>query len=273
MVCTLRDLLETVEALWPRSGAEDWDRIGLVTGDPDAIIDRVHLAVDPVRATVDEAVDAGASVLITHHPLLLREVTSIAEDTYKGALLAELIRGGCALIAAHTNADVVEEGPTGVVMRRLGVLDLRPITPLKDNPARGIGLVGELPEAEPLGRFAQRVAALLPATAQGIRVAGDFERPVRRIAMCSGAGDSLLGHSAVREADVYLTSDLRHHPASEALEQSLVTGGPALIDTAHWASEWVWLDDAAERIRERHPELTVTVSELNTDPWTFLIPQ
>ncbi|MCT2042480.1 Nif3-like dinuclear metal center hexameric protein [Pseudoclavibacter alba] len=273
MVCTLRDMLETVEALWPKNGAEDWDKVGLVTGDPDAEITKVHLAVDPVRATVDEAIDAAASLLITHHPLLLRGVTSIAEDTYKGALLADLIRGNCALIAAHTNADVVEEGPTGVVMRKLGVENVRPMNPLKDRPERGIGLVGELPESEPLGRFAQRVAALLPATAQGIRVAGEYERPVTRVAMCSGAGDSLLGHPMVREADVYLTSDLRHHPASEALEQSLVTGGPALIDTAHWASEWVWLDGAAERIRARHPGVEVVVSELNTDPWTFLIPQ
>ena len=91
--------------------------------------------------------------------------------------------------------------------------------------------------------------------------------------MCSGAGDSLLSHPAVLGADVYLTSDLRHHPASEALEQALIAGGPALIDTSHWASEWVWLDTAADRLREAHPELTVEVSERSTDPWTFAIAQ
>lgn len=273
MATTLREILTTVERLWPAAGAEDWDAPGLSSGDPDAEVRRIHLCVDPVADTVDEALEQGAQLLIAHHPLLLRGVTSVAEDAYKGRLLARLIRGGCALLGAHTNADVVEDGPTGIVMRRLGVEGLEPIRPLADRPERGIGLVGELPEPEPLGRFATRVAKLLPSTAGGVRVAGDYPRPVRRIAMCSGAGDSLLGHPAVRGADAYLTSDLRHHPASESLEQSKLAGGPALIDTAHWASEWVWLDDAAERLRAAHPGVEVVVSELNTDPWSFVIPQ
>lgn len=273
MATTLRDLLITCERLWPASGAEEWDAAGLASGDPSADVERVLLCVDPVRSTVDEALERGAQLLIAHHPLLLRGVTSVAEDAYKGRLLADLIRGGCALLAAHTNADVVEEGPTGIVLSRLGVRGMRPIRPLAEHQGRGIGLVGELDEPEPLARFAGRVAELLPATAGGVRVAGDAERPVRRIAMCSGAGDSLLGHAAVRGADVYLTSDLRHHPASESLEQSLLEGGPALIDTSHWASEWVWLDRAAERLREAHPGLEVVVSERSTDPWSFAIAQ
>lgn len=272
-MATLREILDTTERLWPASGAEEWDRTGLCSGDPSLEVRRILLAVDPVRATVDEAISTGAQLLITHHPLMLRGVTTVREDQAKGKLVADLIRAGVAHLSAHTNADVVEEGPTGVVMRKLGVEGLEPIKPLADAPHRGIGLVGELPEAEPLGRLAGRIARLYPATATGVRVAGEYERPVRRIAMCSGAGDSLLSHPAVLGADVYLTSDLRHHPASEALEQALVAGGPALIDTSHWASEWVWLDGAADRLREAHPDVEVEVSELSTDPWTFAIAQ
>lgn len=274
---TLRELRATIDALYPAADAQSWDAVGLASGDPDAVIERMLFAVDPVAATVIEALEWRAQLLFTHHPLLLRGVTSIAEDQYKGALLARLIRGGCALESAHTNADVVESGPTGTIFDRLGIPagaeERIPIEPLANNPARGIGLVGELPESITLREFAERVAEIFPATAGGVRVAGEPEQPVRRVACCSGAGDSLLSHPLVRGADVYLTSDLRHHPASEAREQAILAGGPALVDTAHFASEWLWLDGAAARIREAHPDIEVRVSTHNTDPWTFTVAQ
>ncbi len=122
-----------------------------------------------------------------------------------------------------------------------------------------------------LGRLARGLADVLPHTAQGIRVAGDYERPITTVALCAGAGDSLLSDPAVLAADVYITSDLRHHPASEALENARIAGGPALIDVSHWASEWLWLDTAAAQLREALPGVSVTVSELRTDPWDFAI--
>lgn len=273
---TLRDLQTTIESLYPKRGAQSWDAVGTTTGDPNAEVSKLLLAVDPVAATVDEALDWGAQLLFTHHPLLLRGVTSIAEDRYKGALLARLIRGRCALHAAHTNADVVESGPTGAIFDALGVPPGRehriPLEPLADRPERGIGLVGDLPESITLRALVRSIVAIFPATAAGVRVAGDPELSVRRIACCSGAGDSLLDHPLVTSADVYLTSDLRHHPASEAREQALLGGGkPALVDTAHFASEFLWLEGAAARIRAAHPEVDVRVSTRNTDPWTWHI--
>ena len=124
---------------------------------------------------------------------------------------------------------------------------------------RGLGRVGELPEPMPLRELTARAAAVLPATAWGVRAAGDPGRVVRTLAVCGGSGDSLL--SAASVADAYLTADLRHHPASEAPE------GLALIDAAHWATEWPWLADAARRLTAATTVETV-VSALVTDPWT-----
>lgn len=271
---TLRDLQRIAEEFWPAATAEGWDRVGLVSGSGDAPLRRVLLAVDAVAATVDEALELGADALFTHHPLLLRGVHTIAEDTSKGALLARLIRGGCALLAAHTNADQPEGGVSAVLAERLGLVSAEAIVPA-DGPRPGevfgVGRVGELDEAVSLRDFAERVAAILPATAGGVRVAGDPERRVRRIALLGGAGDSLLDHPAVRGADVYLTSDLRHHPAQESLEQSLAAGGPALVDVAHWASESLWLDSAAERLSARLPGVEFVVSRRRTDPWSFVV--
>jgi putative NIF3 family GTP cyclohydrolase 1 type 2 len=104
-----------------------------------------------------------------------------------------------------------------------------------------------------------------------VRASGGFDDPVETIAVCGGAGDSLLVHPAVLAADVYVTADLRHHPASEAREQALLGTGPALIDISHWASVWLWLAAGADELRAAHPDLEIEVSDLRTDPWDFQV--
>lgn len=269
---TLADVRAIADRLWPVSQAEGWDAVGLVSGDPRAEVRRIRLAVDPVADTVDEAIDAESDVLLCHHPLLLRGVTSVGEDGYKGALVARLIRAGCALLTAHTNADVVATGTSAVLAHRLGLENLIPIVAGPD-PRTGLGRVGRLTEASTLGRLARRVADVLPATAGGVRAAGEWERPIRTVAVCGGAGDAFLMEPAVLAADAYITADLRHHPASEARERATRGEGPALLDVSHWASEWLWLTIAADELRAELGDVEVTVSDLRTDPWDFLVLQ
>ncbi|WP_181435290.1 Nif3-like dinuclear metal center hexameric protein [Curtobacterium sp. MCBD17_013] len=266
---TLRAVLAAAEALWPADGAESWDAVGLVSGDPDAEVRHVHLTVDAVPEVAREAVALGADLLVAHHPLLLRGVTTIAETTYKGSVLATLVRGGCALLAAHTNADVVTTGTSAVLADRLGLVEQRPIEP-GARPGTGIGRLGVLAAPMTLGALARHLVDVLPATASGVRVSGEHDRPVRTVALCAGAGDSLLGTPEVLAADVYVTSDLRHHPASEFREGAMLSDGPALVDTSHWATEWLWLDVAAAQLADA-TGVRVTVSDIRTDPWDFAV--
>jgi len=136
---------------------------------------------------------------------------------------------------------------------------------------RGLGRVGVLPEAETLAAFTARAAAALPATAWGVRAAGDPNRAVRRVAVCGGAGDSALGAATAAGADVYLTADLRHHPAGEHVLAGTLPGRatPALVDVAHWASEHPWCGQAAGVIRSALAgTVDAVVSWRRTDPWT-----
>lgn len=282
---TVTEIARVAERLWPLSGAESWDAVGLLAGDPHATVNHVHLCVDAVPDTAAEAVSLGATMLLAHHPLLLRGVTSVAEDRFKGAVVSRLIRGGCALYAAHTNADVVETGTSAVMAELLGLIDTVPISLISLSGSgsdrvgtpvgapTGIGRVGALSEPTTLGRLARTLAEILPATASGVRVSGEYDAPIRTVALCAGAGDSYLDEPVVQAADVYITSDLRHHPASAFRETAKLSGGPALIDVSHWASEWLWLDTAATELRTMLPGVTVTVSDLRTDPWDFSIVQ
>lgn len=128
----------------------------------------------------------------------------------------------------------------------------------------GLGRIGTLARPEPLRDFVSRVHAALPRTSWGVRAAGDPDLPVSRVAVCGGAGDSLLAAAAGAGVQAYVTADLRHHPADEHRRASDV----ALIDVAHWASEFPWCEQAAELLRSRFgAELAVRVSSIRTDPW------
>jgi len=258
------DVVRLLEQRYPPAWAEDWDRVGLVLGDPDAEVGRVLLAVDCVQETADEAVAVGAHLLVTHHPLLLRGVSSVAPTTYKGKIIHQLILAGVALFTAHTNADVAAPGVSDALAARLGLRDVRPLRADPTDPARGHGRIGALPAPVTLAEFVQLAARALPATRSGVRAAGEPTRTVHTVAVSGGAGDAFLADAARAGVDAYLTADLRHHPASE----HLAAAGPALVDAAHWATERPWLDDAAAYLRESAGVETI-VSDLVTDPWTL----
>lgn len=266
---TLESVLTQITTLWPESGAQEWDSPGLVVGSPDQVIESIHLVVDVTPETIAEAKDAGANLIVAHHPLLLRGVTSVAESTYKGHVVAELIRAGMALYSAHTNADVVPTGTSSRLADLLGLVGHEPLVP-GSHLGHGLGRVGSLPTEMSLYELAVALGEVLPQTAVGPVIAGEPDARIRRVAVCAGAGDSLLQEPAVLDSDVYITSDLRHHPASEFREHAKLFGGPSLINISHFAAEWLWLDVAAEELRALLG-VEVTVSDLNTDPWTFQV--
>ena len=178
-----------------------------------------------------------------------------------------LIRAGIALVTAHTNADVANPGVSDALADVLGLADLRPLRPAAGAAAgggRGTGRIGRLPAPCTLAEFADLAARALPETVRGVRAAGEPDRQLTTVAVCGGAGDGYLVDARAAGVDAYLTSDLRHHPASEYLAE----GGPALLDAAHWATERPWLDALAAQLRE-HLGVETAVSDLPTDPWTL----
>jgi dinuclear metal center YbgI/SA1388 family protein len=266
--CSLAEVVAELEARYDPAWAETWDAVGLVCGDPALTVRKILFAVDPVAAVVDEALEWGADMIVTHHPLYLRGTTTVAATTFKGRVVHRLIRNDVALYTAHTNADVASPGVSDALARAVGLSsELRPLQPSADDPRRGLGRIGRLPAPMPLGRFAELVAAGLPRTA--LRVAGDPERTVETVAVSGGAGDSLLGAARTAGVDVFLTADLRHHPASEHMEAG---DGPALIDASHWATEWPWLAEAAGHLTSalaaRGINVEARISRVVTDVWT-----
>ena len=273
MAVTLGQLVSSFEKLWPLSGADEWDNPGLVCGNLDQRVSRVLLSIDVSSEIIAEALDGEFDLVLAHHPYLLRGVNTLSESTTKGANLAKAIRSDLAIYAAHTNADIVEDGVSQVLAEAIGLRQAQPLVPAEDRSI-GHGRLGSLAEPIKLGDLARHVGKTLPATATGVRVAGDFNQLVQKIALCGGAGDSLLDVAIQAGADVFVSSDLRHHPVLEAREHAALHGGnPAIIDVSHWAGEWLWLQVAAKQLSLVFPNLQFIVSHLRTDPWDFTVTQ
>ena len=188
----------------------------------------------------------------------------------KGSVVTTLIRAGIALFNAHTNADVACDGVATALADLIGLRDTAPLEPCgtdAEGHEIGLGRVGTVDKTT-LGAFADHVASVLPAGPSGLFVGGDENATVQRVAVLGGAGDSALEAARAAGVDVYLTADLRHHPASEHLEG----GSPALLCGSHWATESPWLPVLARKIREAarcaDVELRVEVSTIVTEPWT-----
>nr|WP_246336370.1 Nif3-like dinuclear metal center hexameric protein [Flexivirga oryzae] len=269
----MADAVRVLEGFYPSHTAAEWDRVGLVTGDLEQSVQLVHFAVDPTLSVIEEARDAGADLLVTHHPLLLRGVHSVATTTAKGAAVTTLVVADIALYCAHTNADVATPGVNDALAAACGLP--ADADSLGDEDGAPLGKVGDLPAPVLLGDYAAALAEVLPAAPAGLRVSGDPDATVRRVAVQGGAGDTRFDAVRRSGADVYVTADLRHHPALEAREEAR-GGPPYLIDAGHWATEWLWLAGCADRfreaLREQGYDVQTTVSQVRTDPWDLVVP-
>ena len=261
----LTELLKHFEHAWPEGHAEDWDNVGLAVGSKQLEISKVLVAVDLTDSVIDEAIHLGANLILTHHPLLLKPIDSVAEDNLKGSLISKLIQNSIALYCAHTNADVQIDGASNLMAKAFGLQNEIPLIEAKGG--FGHGLLGDLAEPMALSDFAAKVARSLPATARKVVFSGNSERLVRRVAVCSGAGDSFLSVVLNSEADVYITSDLRHHPALDAISTPREQGPLALIDVSHWAAESLWVTSALSKLSTLSG-IDVVASATVTDPWT-----
>ena len=263
----LEKLISQFDSLWPPADKEEWDKPGLMLGSLTQDVKKVLLSVDVTRDVIEEAISTGCQLIVSHHPMFMRGAFELAETGIKGANAALAIRNGVAAFSAHTNADFQTGGVTQSLALELGLSNL---TALESTNSHVV--LGEIEQSSLLD-FARLVAKRLPAVAQGVKVAGDPNRLISKVAVLAGSGDSYLPMVAQSSADLYITSDLRHHPAQDFSEQSAIANGPALMDIAHWAAEWIWLDSAKAQLENSIPQVEFVVSEINTDPWTFAVMQ
>jgi len=212
--------LKVLEGIAPLDRQEEWDNSGLLAGDPDAEVKTVLLALDLTRAVLGEAVREGAELIVTHHPILFHARRNLREDDPEGRLLADLVRARIALIAMHTNFDNAENGVNDALCELLAVRNIEPL--------EGGMRVGEV-EPLPLSAFRVQVETALGGP---VRMYGDPDRPIRRVAVLGGAGGSHASTALESGADAFVTGEISYHAALDC-----VANGMCALEAGHAATE------------------------------------
>ena len=218
--CDVKTIVGLVGEIAPYALAEEWDNVGLLVGRENAQVTRVLVALDATQAVIAEAKALGAQLVITHHPLMFAPRKRITDADHEGRLLLALAESGIALIAAHTNLDAAPGGVNDTLMAAMGAENVT---------GEGCTRVGDLPKGTTLGMLAARAKAKLHAA---VRVYGAEDTPVHKLGCCSGAGSGEMGEAIAQGADCFITGEVKHHHALEAME-----AGVCVIEAGHYETE------------------------------------
>ena len=263
-MATINDILTFLESLAPRYMKMDWDNVGLLCGRKDRPVKKILVALDPFRSVIEEAIEIGADLIVTHHPLIFaEEVKAVNEDTETGRCLLELVEHGIAAINAHTNLDQAPGGINDVLAQTLGLENIEVLSPDgTDTIGRPYGLLraGQL-EEQPLEQFLATVKARL--NCDGLRYVNSG-RPVRRVAVGGGACGGAFVEAAAHGCDTLVTADVKYNQFRSAYEL-----GINLIDAGHFHTENPTMPILAEKIRAAFPEVEVVFSEKHQDCMKF----
>lgn len=229
------DIVCAIEKIAPLKGAASWDKSGLQVACRHTEVRRLAVALDPVPATIERALDEGADFILTHHPLSLSPHLPNRLDNYH-TVLSLLFRADAGLYAAHTSLDVQPDGPVGWLARHLCLR--HPVLLEETGEGIGFGLAGDLPAPKSL---AELVAALSQRVDMSLAVtAGNVPEKIVRVAYCTGSGASLMEEAEKSGADLYITGDVKYHAALDARI--------AILDVGHHSLEEEMMREMAQRL-------------------------
>ena len=261
----VRDITDIIESFAPLSLQESYDNSGLVVGRPDDEVHGVLLAVDVTEEVLDEAEREGCNMVITHHPIIFHALKRFNSATYVERCVERAIRRGIILYACHTNLDSAPGGMSWQVGSMIGLGNMRVLQPRPGNETAGFGVVGTLPVAESALGFMERVKQIfnVGAVRHSDIPAEDFM--VRRVAICTGAGGSLIDDALASDADLYLTADLRYNDFMRH-ENAII-----LADMGHFESEYCAIQILFDVLSKKLLTFAVRKSECSCNPIHYLV--
>lgn len=249
------DIISAIEEFAPISIQEKWDNSGLIIGTPDDEVHGVIVGFDCTPELIDEAVAAGADMVVTHHPLIFKGIKRIRKDDPVGLAVIKAISSGIAVYAAHTTADKVMEGVSGAMAGKLGLKNVEILVP--EEGGVGLGAVGDLPvpmSADDAVTFVKKAFSLKVA-----RVSRPVKGLVSRIAMCGGSGADMISDARAAGAQMYLSGDISYH-------NFFTPDGLMIMDIGHFESEIDITEILFSVIRKKFPNFAVRVSERMENP-------
>ena len=241
MLC--KEVMDILEENYPADYALDWDNVGLLVGRDDKEVRRIYVALDADDETIEAAVRWKADLLVTHHPMIFSGVKRINNLDFIGARILKLVQNDISYYAMHTNYDVL--GMAELSGRKMSLEDPEVLEVTRDGEQpEGIGRVADLASPAPLREICWSVKDRFHLGA--VKVFGDMDQPVSRIAISPGSGKSMIKAALDKKADVLITGDIDHHTGIDAVAQGL-----AVIDAGHYGIEHIFIEDVKEYLKEK----------------------
>ena len=246
----VKDIIKVIEDFAPLSIQESWDNSGLCVGSYDAPVTSVLMGLDCTPELVDEAIECGADMIVTHHPLIFSGLKKITPDDQVGEAVIKAIKAGISIYAAHTSADKVIAGVSGAMAARLGLQNVTILD--EDGEGTGLGVVGDLPE--PLTSEEAIVLVKERFGLKAMRTSRPLEGKISRVAMCGGSGGSLIKAAMSSGAQLYLTGDVSYH-------NFFTREGFMVMDIGHYESEIEIVDILFSLLRKNFPTFAVRITQ------------
>ena len=258
----VKDIAEVIEEFAPKALQESYDNAGLQVGDPEADVNAVLLCLDVNEDVLKEARERECNLVVSHHPLIFRGIKQLTGADTTQRLVMQALMNNTAVYSAHTNLDSVWDGVSHEIAGRLSVKNLEVLEPQPNNPRAGLGVVGNIkpvPKIEFLRKIKEtfKVAALR-YSAQSPSVV------VRRVAVCGGAGASLISSAIKANADILVTGDVKYHDFTSFGSDIIIA------DIGHYESELCSREILSRVIREKFPDLTIYFSDSESNPIKIL---
>lgn len=255
MIC--KDIIEVIERTYPPRYAMEWDNVGLLAGRDNKEVTRIYIALDATDEVIEEAVNAGADMLVTHHPLIFGGIKRINNQDFLGRRLLKLIGNDISYYAMHTNYDVC--GMAELSAEKMGLAHTEVLEVTCEEPCgqpqqtasgeacagrvyKGLGKIADVDGGMTLRECCSRVKKAFSLSE--VKVFGDLERKVKRTAICPGSGKSVIPEALRRQADVLITGDIGHHEGIDSEAQGL-----SIIDAGHYGIEHIFVEDMGQYLR------------------------
>lgn len=259
----IREITDVIEAFAPLALQESYDNAGLIVGRPDDEVQRALLAVDVTEEVMDEAEREGCGLVITHHPIIFHPLKRFNSASVAERCVERAIRSGTALYACHTNLDSAPGGMSWRLAEQLGIGDPVLLQPAAAGADTGFGVVGNLPETRDIADYLRDVQRTLGIGA--IRHSDIVRRQIRRVALCTGAGASLISDAWRAGAELYLTADLKYN------DFFTPAGRLTVADIGHFESEYCAIDILFALLSKNLITFAVRKSSASRNPIHYMV--
>lgn len=267
---TLKSIIDIIDSIAPFSFAEDWDNVGVLIGEPGMEITGILIGLDPTSQLLDEAIQSGANLVITHHPAIFKPLKNIQTNTPIGAFIAKSITRKIAVVGCHTNLDVVKNGVSEILAKKLGAVSMQTLvsTGQKGQPEVGFGQLGTLKNEVSAKVFLNSLCTTLKIPA--VKIAGSLPKTISTIAVCGGSGSDLAEKAFAAGAQIYITGEVKHSTARWAEEADF-----CIVDAGHFATENCIIETFASilqtHLHDNDIAINTLVAQEQDNPFSYYI--